>query len=286
MSLLLLPSPLISIDWLENNIENPNLVVLDASWHMPSVNRDGKMEWFNERIPGALFFDFNREICDKQSDFPHMMPNEPDFEQSVRKLGINQNSTIVVYDSIGIFASPRVWWMFKVMGFENVAVLDGGLPAWKDRSLPIERGSVTTPLLMGDFVANYQSALMCGTNEVVDASKHTEKNIVDARPKARFDGQENEPRVGVRSGHIPSSKSLPASRIIENNKMKDAYQLALLFEAISPKQQRLIFSCGSGVTACILALGATLAGYQNLCVYDGSITEWSSRTDLSVDKSV
>ncbi|MEH6452376.1 MAG: rhodanese-like domain-containing protein [Psychromonas sp.] len=286
MSLLKLPSPLVSIDWLENNIDNPNLILLDASWHMASVNRDGQMEWFNERIPGARFFDFNREVCDKHSEFPHMMPNQDDFQDSAQKLGINHNSTIIVYDSIGIFSSPRVWWMFKVMGCENIGVLDGGLPAWKDKSLPVESGSAIAPLLTGDFVANYQSALMCGTNQVIDATQRTEQSIVDARPKGRFDGAEKEPRVGVRSGHIPTSKSLPASTILENNKMKDAYQLALLFEAISPKSQQLIFSCGSGVTACILALGATLAGYEQLCVYDGSITEWSSREDLSVVKSV
>jgi thiosulfate/3-mercaptopyruvate sulfurtransferase len=282
MSSLILPSPLIAIDWLETHINHPNLVILDASWHMPSVNRDGKLEWFNERIPGARFFDFNREICDNHSELPHMMPDESDFQHSVQNLGINQDSIIVVYDTIGIFSSPRVWWMFKAMGFENIAVLDGGLPAWKEKHLNVESGAAINAVLKGDFKANYLSHRICSFDEVLDVTQDATQSIIDARSKARFDGEANEPRIGQRSGHMPNAINLPSSSILKNNKMKEAYQLALLFEAISPKQQRMIFSCGSGVTACILALGATLAGYENLCIYDGSWTEWSSRVDLSV----
>ena len=286
MSSLTLPSPLIAIDWLESQINHADLVILDASWHMPSVNRNGKLEWFNERIPSARFFDFNREICDNHSPFPHMMPNESDFQNSVQKLGINQDSAIVVYDSIGIFSSPRVWWMFKAMGFENVAVLDGGLPAWKEKSLAVESGATINIVEKGNFRANYLSRRICSVDEVVDATQDAQQHVVDARPKARFDGEASEPRVGLRSGHMPNAINLPFSSILENNKMKEAYQLALLFEAISPKPQRMIFSCGSGVTACILALGATLAGYENFCVYDGSWTEWASRDDLPVLKKL
>ncbi len=284
MPSLSLPSALVSIDWLNEHINHANLVLLDSSWHMPNVNRDGKLEWANERLPGALFFDFDGEICDHNSDLPHMMPSEAVFQNSAQNLGINQNSTIVVYDSLGIFSSPRVWWMFKTMGFDNVAVLDGGLPAWKEKSLPIESDNKIKPINKGDFIARYQSDLICDANEVLFSTQDKQQDIVDARPQLRFSGQAPEPRAGVRSGHMPNAKNLPSATILEDQQMKDAYQLALLFEAIVPKNNRVIFSCGSGVTACILALGATLAGYENLAVYDGSWSEWGSREDLPVVK--
>lgn len=282
MSLFNLPSALVSIDWLSEHIDHKNLVLLDASWHMPMVNRDAKTEWLNERLPNALFFDFDREICDQNSDLPHMMPSEEHFQQAAQRLGINQNSVVVVYDSLGIFSSPRVWWMFKTMGFDNVAVLDGGMPAWKEKLLAIETGKQIKTPNRGDFIAHYQSDLICDANEVLSSLQDSQHTVIDARPTERFLGKVAEPRAGVRSGHMPNAKNLPSSEIIKDQKMQDAYQLALLFEALAPKKKRMIFSCGSGVTACILALGATLAGYQNLSVYDGSWSEWGSRDDLPV----
>ncbi|MFT6985752.1 MAG: thiosulfate/3-mercaptopyruvate sulfurtransferase [Psychromonas sp.] len=284
MTPLVLPSALVATDWLHKNIDHENLVVLDSSWHMPNVNRDGKSEWSNERIPGALFFDFDREICDRNADLPHMMPSAADFQQSAQNLGINQNSIIVVYDSLGIFSSPRVWWMFKAMGFSQVAVLDGGLPAWKAENFATESGAPVKQLAQGDFIACYQSALICNASEVLHATQSSDHAVIDARPAGRFSGEVPEPRAGVRSGSMPNAKSLPATQILQDQKMQDAYQLALLFEALAPKHKRVIFSCGSGVTACILALGATLAGYQNLSIYDGSWSEWGSREDLPIVK--
>jgi len=284
MTSLKVSNPLVSVSWLERHIEHPDLIILDGSWHMPSVKRDGKLEWFKQRIPNARFFDFNREVCDHKSTLPHMLPSESDFQESVQKLGINNNSAVVVYDTLGMFSSPRIWWMFKAMGFENLAVLDGGLSAWLEKSLPVESGRITQSVTKGDFIASYQSELICTAEEVLQASETTQQCIIDARPKARFLGQSAEPRAGIRLGHMPNAQNLPSGTVLENNKMKDAYQLALIFEAIAPKDKGVIFSCGSGVTACILALAATLCGYQKVCVYDGSWSEWGSREDLPVVK--
>lgn len=284
MTPLILPSALVTIEWLHKHIDHENLVLLDSSWHMPNVNRDGKLEWINERIPGALFFDFDREICDRNTHLPHMMPSAADFQQSAQNLGINQNSTLIVYDSLGIFSSPRVWWMFKAMGFAQVAVLDGGLPAWKAVNFATESGAPVKQRAQGDFIACYQSEFICNAHDVLQATQSADHAIIDARPAGRFLGAVPEPRAGVRSGAMPNAKNLPATEILQEQKMRNAYQLALLFEALAPKHKRVIFSCGSGVTACILALGATLAGYKNLAIYDGSWSEWGSREDLPVVK--
>ena len=284
MPSLVLPSVLVSVDWLNEQLNHRDLVLLDASWFMPAVERDGKLEWQKARIPGARFFDFDREICDHNSDLPHMMPSESNFQKSAQSLGINQNSIIVVYDSLGIFSSPRVWWMLKTMGADNVAVLDGGLPAWKEKSLPIESGEQVKVIDKGDFIACYQRELICDADEVLLAIQNKQRVIIDARPQGRFSGLEAEPRAGVRSGHMPNAKNLPSSAILREQRMQEAYQLALIFEAIAPKNNGLIFSCGSGVTACILALGATLAGYKNISVYDGSWSEWGASADLPVVK--
>lgn len=282
MSSLSLPRELVSVEWLAQHIEHRDLVVLDASYFMAGVDRNAKSEWFEARIPRSVFFDFDTEICAKNSDLPHMMPSALDFQNSVQSLGINQTSVIVVYDSLGIFSSPRVWWMLKAMGAESVAVLDGGLPAWISKSLPLEDGSITESVRRGDFVASYQRELFCDSQDVLLAIENEKKTIVDARSQARFTGQEAEAREGLRVGHIPNSKNLPFADILSEQVMLDAYQLATIFESIAPKNNGFIFSCGSGVTACILALGATLSGYKNISVYDGSWTEWGRGDDFPI----
>ena len=232
MPSLMLPGPLVSVDWLNKQIDHQDLLLLDASFFMPDVDRDGRSEWLQERIPGAVFFDFDREICDRSSDLPHMMPSAEDFQESAQGLGINQNSVIVVYDSLGIFSSPRAWWMLKAMGADNVAVLDGGLPAWKEKSLPLESGKQVKPVDKGDFIACYQNELFCDADEVLAATQDKQRIIIDARSQGRFLAQEPEPREGIRSGHMPGAKNLPFAELLSEQKMQDAYQLALIFESI------------------------------------------------------
>jgi len=282
MTSLASPSDVVAVDWLNESIDHPDLMVLDASFFMPGVERDGRLEWLDMRIPGAVFFDFHREICLHSTNLPHMMPSSEDFQTSVRKLGINQNTVIVVYDSLGIFSSPRVWWMLKAMGAKQVAVLDGGLPAWKDKSLALESGAQSTSIAVGDFIADYQDKMFCDAQQVLKNTQTNERIIIDARSAERFSAKVPEPREGMRSGHMPNAKNLPFASILSNQKMHEAYQLSVVFNAIAPKDNGIIFSCGSGVTACILALGATLAGYKDICVYDGSWTEWGGSADLPV----
>ena len=282
MASLTLPSELVSVDWLNQSIEHPDLIVLDASFFMPGVERDGRLEWLDIRIPGAVFFDFHRDICLHSTSLPHMMPSSGDFQKSAQKLGINQNSVIVVYDSLGIFSSPRVWWMLKAMGAKQVAVLDGGLPAWIDKSFALESGAQSKSISVGNFIADYQDKMFCDVQQVLKNTQTNERIIIDARSADRFSAKVPEPREGMRSGHMPNAKNLPFASILSNKKMREAYQLSVVFDAIAPKEHGVIFSCGSGVTACILALGATLAGYKDICVYDGSWAEWGGSVDLPI----
>jgi thiosulfate/3-mercaptopyruvate sulfurtransferase len=277
-----LPTPLVSVGWLEAQLDDPDLVVLDASM-MPvgvSTASSGAAEHY---IPGARVFDFDQRICDPGSSLPHMLPSPELFTREVRSLGVNGASRIVVYDRIGIFSSPRAWWMFRAMGHDRVAVLDGGLPAWSQAGLRLERAprQVMAP---GDFLAAPRRELFVDAEHVRRALVDSTVAVLDARSAGRFLGLEPEPRPGLRSGHMPNAINVPFGAVLAQGHLRPQQELVALLSAAAGERQRLIFSCGSGVTACTLALAAELAGYSDKAVYDGSWSEWglpSSRPVVS-----
>ena len=268
---LKIPSFVVSVDWLLEHLENESLVILDVT--IPKVGSK-KIEILEEKsqIKKAHFFDL-KDFSDAEAPLPNTMLTGEKFQQKAKQFGINNNHCIVVYDDLGIYSSPRVWWMFQLMGFENIAVLDGGFPEWKAKKYPIEKFSHKT-LSKGNFTANYHFEKITFMTDVLANVSSKKYLVLDARSEGRFFGTEPEPRKEVRGGHIPNSKSLPHTDILDGTKMKPTDELKMIFETKNPENKSLIFSCGSGITASILALGATIAGIKNHSVYDGSWTEW------------
>ena len=265
--------PLVTVDWLHHHINDNDLIVLDASQEKVQSNQEAESK--NIRIPGARFFDLKNDFSDPNSQFPHTFPSENQFETNCRKLGINSSSTIIVYDNLGIYTSPRVWWMFRAMGHIEVYVLDGGLPEW------IKSGYATEPNTPnnyneGNFRATLNHKSIYNINDITNNIESREKLVVDARSKGRFEGTSPEPREGLKSGHIPNSINIPFTEVLDENKYKSVNQLKELFENQIQTDQSLIFSCGSGVTACIVLLAAELILIHAKGVYDGSWTEWAT----------
>ena len=268
---LKIPSFVVSVDWLLEHLENESLLILDAT--IPKVGSK-TIEFLEEKsqIKKAHFFDL-KDFSDAEAPLPNTMLTGEKFQQKAKQFGINNNYCIVVYDDLGIYSSPRVWWMFQLMGFENIAVLDGGFPEWKAKKYPIEKFSHKT-LSKGNFTANYHFEKITFMTDVLANVSSKKYLVLDARSEGRFFGTEPEPRKEVRGGHIPNSKSLPHTDILDGTKMKPTDELKMIFETKNPENKPLIFSCGSGITASILALGATIAGIKNHSVYYGSWTEW------------
>jgi len=280
-SKLQITEPLVSVDWLAEHCDAPNLVVIHASLKKITSNQETEGENFG--IKNARFLDIKTVFSDTLNSLPNTMLSAEQFQEQARILGIDKDSAIVVYDTIGIYSSPRVWWMFKAMGHSNVAVLNGGLPEWIRKGFEIYALSEDrhTP---GDFSANYDPDAFVVYEDVLGAINDNEILISDARSYERFMGLVDEPRVGLRAGHIPTSKNIPYTILQEDGKMIDTERLMAVFNEDYTQKEKVIFSCGSGITACILALGAELSGVENLAVYDGSWTEWGSKHELPIKK--
>lgn len=274
---------LVSVQWLAEAMQsNPRLRVLDASWHMPAAQRDGAQEWQSARIPGAGFFDFDRRICDREASLPHMMPDATLFTSELQALGVNQDSIVVVYDSLGIQTSPRAWWMLRAMGLHNSAVLDGGLPAWKAAGYAVDSAAPSTHRAAGNFIASYQPSLISDAREVLLALSSSNTAVLDARSADRFYGRVAEPRAGLRGGHMPGAYNLPFDALLVEGQLRPVAQLQALLHSIVPPHKRVIATCGSGVTSCVIAFAAHVAGYEDISVYDGSWTEWGAGDSLPV----
>jgi thiosulfate/3-mercaptopyruvate sulfurtransferase len=264
--------PLTSSQWLFENLTHPDIIILDASQKSITAKKVKPNE--NLRIKGARYFDLKNNFSDKSAALPNTFPNTTQFEDECQKLGINETNLIVVYDNLGIYSSPRVWWMLKIMGHKNVTVLNGGLPDWIKNKYPIEDVK-RQQYKLGNFKAKLHSNAVKDFNFIKGNAQTQTSVIIDARSEGRFNGTAPEPREGLRSGSIPSSLNIPFGDVLENGKFKPEKELKAIFSKINPEEKELVYSCGSGLTACIILLAGELVLPNTTAVYDGSWTEWA-----------
>ena len=274
---------LVGTEWLAARLDAPDVRIVDASWHLPSAGRNARSEYLEAHIPGAVFFDID-EIADSESPLPHMLPAGEKFANRARKLGLGDGNRIVVYDSGGWMAAPRTWWMFRVFGHDDVAVLDGGLAKWRAEGRAVD----DHPAMPRErhFTARMNTLLVRDIEQVRAASADGREQIVDARSAGRFAGTEPEPRAGLRGGHVPASLSLPFGELIdpESRTLLDADALRDRFAAAGVDLGRpVVTTCGSGVSAAVLTLALHLIGHRDLAIYDGSWSEWGARDDTPVE---
>ncbi len=274
--------PLVNSAWLAERLGSENLVVLDATFFLPNQNRNAKEEYQNAHIPGALFFDID-EVADHSTDLPHMLPPPEEFARAIGDKGIDNDAHIVTYDNNFFMASARAWWTFRVFGHDRVSVLDGGLARWKQEGRPLSADVIA--LSPRSFKAGFQPELVRDINQMKELVGQRGAQILDARSPGRFAGTEPEPRAGLRSGHMPGSRNLPHRILTDevNFRLKPLAELETLYRQTGIDPDRpVVTTCGSGVTASILALGLYLLGNETVAVYDGSWTEWGGSQDVPV----
>ena len=275
------PNTLVSTQWLKANQQDPNVRILDASWHMPSDGRDASNEFVNGHILNARFFDID-DISDHRSTLPHMVPPVEKFMSRVRALGVGDGHQIIVYDTKGLFSAARVWWLFRLMGHTSVAVLDGGLPKWIADGNPLS----TTASVIRDrhMTVKQQLQMVRDVTQVAHAAKLNDHEIIDARSGTRFIGEAPEPRTDLRSGHIPNSKNLPFTKVLNtDHTMKTVPELTKVFKnAGIDLNKPAITTCGSGITAAVLSLALQRVGKTDHALYDGSWTEWGQFPTLNI----
>jgi thiosulfate/3-mercaptopyruvate sulfurtransferase len=273
--------PLVDTAWLAARLDAPDVRVVDASWFLPGAGRDPRAEYLSAHIPGAVFFDID-EIADLDSPLPHMAPSPEKFASRVRKLGLGDGNRIVVYDSSGIFSAARVWWLFRHMGHEDVTVLDGGLPKWRAEGRPL--ADMAPVARERHFTVRRRPDLVRDHEQVRIKIETGSAQLVDARPAARFAGHAPEPRAGLPSGHMPGSLNVPWDAVLDQGGvMKDREALARVFaEAGVDLSRRIVTTCGSGVTACVIALALARLGRWDVPVYDGAWCEWAGRPDAAI----
>jgi thiosulfate/3-mercaptopyruvate sulfurtransferase len=275
------PQAFVTTEWLEAHLGAPDLAIVDGSFYLPAMQRDADAEFLAGHIPGAVRFDVDA-IKDHANPLPHMLPGAEDFAAAVGALGISERDTIVAYDGAGLFAAPRVWWTLRLFGAQKVFILAGGMPKWKAEGRPLQAGAAA-PAAKTFAARPYSTDMVVTPPDILRLLADGKAQVVDARPADRFRGEAPEPRPGIRSGHIPGSRNVPSSSVLENGELLPPERLAAVFAAAGVDIDKpVVTTCGSGVSAALLWLAIETLGKAPAGLYDGSWSEWGGRADLPI----